>query len=149
MSSDYQPKVIFGLKLSEDKIITTSTITNNDCKCNPKINPSLYLDAKYCPYCGNSLHRLSKKYTAKFKDFDDPLNNDSLNIEGWPVTVGTDAEDFYVGFYVQEGVYGHTGDLKCDLPDMSKMEQFKVDMKKVDLWDEKMFGAWIVLYLSC
>ena len=75
-------------------------------------------------------------------------DDDNLNIRGWPVAIGTDAHNFYVGFYVQEGPYGENGDKKCDFPDMSKMEKFKSDMKEVGLWSDEMFGAWLVLYLS-
>lgn len=149
MSSDYQPKVIFGIKLSRKQIIETIHIPVNDCICEPKTDPDLLQPSNYCQKCGEALRRLTKKAVPKFDGFEDPENEENLSIEGWPVAVDTDATNFYVGFYVKEGIYGHCGEVKCDLPDMSKMEQFKADMKKIGLWDEEMFGAWIVLYLSC
>jgi hypothetical protein len=148
MSGDYQPKMIFGLKIHKSKVIDTSDIFVNYCKCDPKIDPSLHPNVKYCPHCGSPIRSLSPKEIPKFEGFDDVFNNELLNIEVWPVTFDTDAHNFYIGFYVQKGHYGHSGDSKHDLPDMSKMEQFKTDMKRIGFWDEEMFGAWLVLYLS-
>lgn len=145
MSTDYQPKIIFGIKFSEKQIMETIMMPINDCMCK-KQNKS---EDKYCSHCGKQLHRLIKKNVPKFSGFEDPENTDNLSIGDWPVAVDTGARNFYVGFYVKEGVYGDYGDTKCDFPDMSKMEKFKTDMKKLDLWDEGMFGVWVVLYMSC
>lgn len=148
MSRDYRPKIIFGLKLHESKIIDTLDIFINNCQCNPKINPDLHPNAKYCSQCGRLIRMKTKKEIPKFEGFDDVFNNESLNIEGWPVAFDTDAHNFYIGFYVKNGPYGHSGDEKFEFPDMSKMEQFKSDMKRIGFWDEENFGAWLVLYLS-
>lgn len=148
MGRDYQVKIIFGLKLHKNKVIDTLDIFTNNCKCNPKTNPDLWSNAVYCPYCGQSIRRKGKKSIPKFEGFDDVFDNEGLNIEGWPVAFDTDAHNFYVGFYVQNGPYGHSGDEKFEFPDMSKMEQFKIDMKRIGFWNEEMFGVWLVLYLS-
>lgn len=149
MGRDYQSKVIFGLKLHKSKVIDTLDIFVNNCTCNPKINPDLYPTTfKRCPYCGNSIHRKTTREVPKFEGFDEIFGNESLNIEGWSVAFDTDAHNFYVGFYVQNGPYGHSGDEKFEFPDMSKIEQFKVDMKRIGFWDEENFGVWLVLYLS-
>ena len=149
MGRDYQPKIIFGIKLSSKQIMETIYTSVNDCICKPKSDPNLLQSSNYCQKCGKALHRSTKKVVPKFDGFEDPENGEDLNIGGWPVAIDTEATNFYVGFYVKEGIYGDYGEVKCDLPDMSKMEQFKSDMKKIGLWDEEMFGAWIVLYLSC
>ncbi|MCK4454635.1 hypothetical protein KAU51_04835 [Candidatus Parcubacteria bacterium] len=150
MGRDYQPKVIFGLKIPRGKVIDESKVLSNDCVCDPKMDHLINPGTKFCSQCGRCINRLIKKYTPKFEGFDDVENDEeNLNIEGWPVAFDTDAYNFYVGFYVQNGPYGHSGDKKYDFPDMSKMEQFKSDMKRIGLWDEEMFGVWLVLYLSC
>lgn len=149
MGIDYQPKVIFGLKIPRDKVIDKSKTLSNDCICNPKIDHLINPSAKFCSQCGRCINRPTIKRISKFEGFDDVENDEkTLNIEGWPVTFDTDACNFYIGFYVQNGPYGHSGDEKYDFPDMTKMEQFKSDMKKIGLWNEEMFGVWIVLYLS-
>lgn len=144
MGTDYQPIVVFGLKLSKSQIMKTIMIPVNNCVCK-KQNKS---KDKYCSSCGRELHRLIKKNVPKFSGFEDPENND-LTISDWPAVVEVESGNFYVGFYVKKGIYGHYGEVKHDFPDMLNMDQFKADMKELGLWNKEMFGAWIILDLSC
>lgn len=144
MGDDYQPIVVFGLKLDKSQIMETVKITINECKCK-KQNKS---KGKYCPHCGKQLHRLVRKTVPKFEGFEDPENND-LDIVGWPAVVEIESRNFYVGFYVKKGIYGHYGEVKHDLPDMLNMDPFITDMKDLGLWNEEMFGAWVILDFSC
>lgn len=144
MGDDYQPIVVFGLKLSKSQIMETITVPVNGCVC-VKQNKS---ENKYCSHCGRPLHRLVKKNVPRFEGFEDPENND-LAICGWPAIMEIESRNFYVGFYVKKGVYGHYGEIKHDFPDMLNMDQFKTDMKDLGLWNEEMFGAWVILDLSC
>ena len=148
MGEDHQPIVVFGLKLSKSQIMETVKITINECKCKPQKDPTLYPSANYCQTCGELLHRQIKKTVPKFEGFEDPENND-LEIVGWPAIIEVESYNFYVGFYVKKGVYGSYGEIKHDLPDMLNMDQFKADMKEIGLWNEEMFGAWVILDFSC
>lgn len=150
MSRDYQPKIIFGLKLLKSKLYDQITNHLNKCICEPKKllgEWRVAATAKFCYDCGKVLARPVQKSVAKFKGFEYEFS-DKLEIEGWPVTCGTDAKIFYIGYYVHRGVYGHSGDEQIPFPNMTKEKQFIEDMKRVGLWDEKSFGVWLVLYVS-
>ncbi len=150
MSRDYQPKIIFGLKLPRSELYDQITDHLNKCICKPKKLAGSGLvapTAKFCPDCGKVLAWAVQRSVGKFEGFEYEYG-DKLEIEGWPVTCGTDAKTFYIGYYVHKGVYGHSGDEQIPFPNMTKEKQFIEDMKRIGLWDEKSFGVWLVLYVS-
>ena len=145
MGDDYQPIVVFGLKLDKSQIMETVKTTVNECICD---QPKVYPNAKFCPKCGKNVSRTIIENIPKFEGFEDPENND-LEIVGWPAIIEVESCNFYVGFYVKKGVYGNYGEIKHDFPDMLNMDPFITDMKDLGLWNEEMFGAWVILDFSC
>ena len=145
MGTDYQPTIVFGLKIPEDKIVHTIEHTINRCKCLPQTDTG-----KYCPKCGRHISLKETKRESKFDGFESPFKNEPLFINGWPVTFfGEYHIDFYVGFYTFKGYYcNHAADKKGPLPDMSKEERFITDMMDAGVWDEDNYGAWLVLDIS-
>ena len=154
MGRDYQPKIIFGLRIPHDVVFEKFTEPRNDCKCTPKKEPGMGLvppTAKYCPDCGQHLRWPIEKYrhvSEAFKGFSS-YDEEKGTIAGWPTDYETDGHNFFVGFYVQRGYYGLSpASEKVDFPDMSLEQRFIDDMHRIGLWDKGEYGAWLILYLS-
>ena len=149
MGSDYQPKIIIGLRLTHDKLYETRPHYYNHCKCKPQIDPANFPNARYCSICGSPIRRPGTKTYPIFPEVGGGAFYDhKVKIKGWPVEQATDGEEYYIGYYSECGPYGHSGARKASLPDMSRHDAFVKDMKELGFWDPEEFGAWIVLYHS-
>jgi hypothetical protein len=154
MGRDYQPKIIFGLKIPRAMVFEEFTEPRNDCKCTPKRKPGIGLvplAAKYCPDCGQNMCWSVRKYRhadEAFKGFA-YYDDEKGTVAGWPTDYDTDGHHFFVGYYIERGYYGLSpATEKINMPNMSLEKQFIDDMKRVGLWDKGEYGAWLVLYLS-
>ena len=143
MGADWYAATVIGIKVSKNKVMREEIYFLNNCKCKPKVDSETYPEAKFCPACGKYIKCECSRDITMFDEFDPWEKNP--NIAGWPVYAGTDGRSFYIGILVIET---DGGDKRSPLPDLSKLDKFKEDMKKIGLWDEKEFGLWTVLYCS-
>jgi len=153
MGRDYQPKIIFGLKIPHSEIYEKYEDPKNNCKCTPQRAQGMGLiplTAKYCPDCGSSLAYPVKKERCILDLFGeyDQYAWEVQTIAGYKVDYDIDGHNIYIGFYSERGEYGHYGTRKIDFPDMSQEQKFINDMHELGLWDKGEYGAWLVLYLS-
>lgn len=146
MGTDYYPMTLIGLKVPKEKIIVEGEELRNNCKCEPKTDPSDYPEAKFCSKCGNKTRRAVKVDKPLFDGFRDYYNEDQ-KICGYSVEHDTDARNFFICLYTT----GHVDWVNMsEIPNISEeaISKFEVDMESVGLWDKEQFGLWTILYCS-
>jgi hypothetical protein len=141
MGVDYYAKTILGVRVKNPICeVHTRGCTHLDSGIN----------ARFCPECGKPMWEKSKGLNPVLQDIDEVYENtDKLGI-----IHSTDGEEYFVGFFFRNTKSSRSSGSHISKIEITKsfldMDATRKKLKEVlkDLYDEREFGLWTVLYCS-
>jgi hypothetical protein len=132
MSTDYKAMTIIGIKIPNEKLYVTTHIRG----CKHK--ETAY---KHCPECGKPMWISQKEDSPAYVVYQDTDKFAGLNA----TTGGTDEEDLFVGKIFEAEPHTQFN----VIPDFDKIKaEVRLALDPLNLFDEKKFGIYTVLYCS-
>lgn len=141
MGVDYYAKTILGVKIKNPI-------------CEVRTRGCTHLDsgtqAKFCPECGKPMWEKSKGLNPVLQDINEVYEHtDSLGM-----MQSTDGEEYFVGFFFRKTRSSRNSEGHLSKIEITKkfldMDATRKKLKEVlkDLYDEREFGLWTILYCS-
>jgi hypothetical protein len=139
MGVDYYAKSIIGVR------IPNPTVKKQVRGCEHPESK-----AKFCPECGKPMYFQEEGYHPIIEALDE---YDSKKVTKLKLVWSTDQEEAYVGFFKGGSDSSRSGGAneaaKVDLPDINIQELKDALQKELkELYNEKNFGLWTILYCS-